>query len=94
MYFVTKYLVIVLVVILIIGAVYFTFFGKINKVLFNKAEAPSPTISQSSLEVVAKPKVATPTPTPDPETDLTALEQDLANLDKTNADLTKDINSL
>ncbi len=91
---VTKFLVIFFVVILIIGVVYFTFFGKINKMLFNKAEEPTPTAVQTSLEVVSKPKTPTPTPTSDPEADLTALEQDLANLDKTNSDLTKDINSL
>lgn len=94
MYFVTKYLVISLVIVLVLGAVYFTFFGRINKMLFNKVETPTPTISQTSLEVVARPKTPTPTPTPDPEADLTALDQDLANLDKSNVDLTKDINSL
>lgn len=91
---VTKYLVIVLVMILILGAIYFTFFGKINKALFNKAESPTPTVSQSIVEVVTKAKSAIPTPTPDPETDLTALEKDLVNLDSTNTNLTKDINSL
>lgn len=62
--------------------------------LFNKAEAPTPTVSQNIVEVVTKTKSAVPTPTPDPESDLTALEKDLVNLDNTNADLTKDINSL
>ncbi|MDO8638000.1 MAG: hypothetical protein Q7R43_00360 [Candidatus Daviesbacteria bacterium] len=90
----TKYLVVALVVVLLLGAVYFTFFGKLNKMLFNKAEAPTPTSTQTAVEVISKPKIPTPTPTSDPETDLTALEQDLANLDKTNVDLTKDINSL
>lgn len=91
---VTKYLVIIFVIILVIGVAYFTFFGKINKMLFNKAEVPTPTSVQSSIEVVSKPKTLIPTPTPDPEADLTALEKDLTDLNKNNTILTKDINSL
>lgn len=89
-----KYLVIVLVIVLIAGALYFTFFNNVNKMLFNKVESPTPTSVQTSIEVVAKPTMPVPTPTSDPEADLTALEKDLADLDNSNTDLTKNINSL
>lgn len=90
----TKYLIISLVVVLVIGALYFTFFSSFNKMLFSKTEVPTPTVSPKTLEIVVRQKTPTPTPIPDPEADLTALEKDLADLDKSNLDLTKDINNL
>ena len=93
----TKYLVIVLVIVLVLGAVYFVFSNRMNFTLFNQvnqAEIPTPIVAQTVVEVVSKPKALTPTPTTDPETDITALDKDLADLDKSNADLTSDINSL
>ncbi|MFH0936851.1 MAG: hypothetical protein V1808_00990 [Candidatus Daviesbacteria bacterium] len=92
-----KILLAILVLVLILAAAYFTFPNQINSLFFGKVGVSQNEIV-NQVPVTSNVAVKTPTSTPIPETlaedDLTALEKELAGLEKSEADFNKDLNSL